>query len=381
MARSRRLRPLTDFRLRVARAPCCLRDFTQMLSLEQLTAAVRSGEALDTADADRAARLLADAGDGGSAKRDFLEALAERGETAEEVAAFAAVFREMAVDPGLGDWAERAIDVCGTGGDNSGTFNISTAVGFLVAACGVPVFKHGNRSVTSGCGSADLLEWFGVRLDAPPEAARESMEALRFCFFFAPGYHPAFKHIMPVRKALAAEGKRSVFNLLGPLINPGRPAFQLLGVYAEHWVAPVAGALDRLGLSGGWVVHGRPAEGAGLDELSCAGDNLVAGFGRQRSAPVVFRSTDAGLAPCEPAELAGGTAEANAALLEGLFRRTPDVPKGLRDSVLLNAGTALWLAGAAGDVTDGVARARECVESGAAAEWLDTLRRFHQAAH
>ena len=349
-----------------------------MLSLEQLTQSVRDGGVLDGDSASGAARLLADGRREETAKRDFLAALAERGETAEEVAAFAAVFRELAVDPGLGEWAERAIDVCGTGGDNSGTFNISTAVGFLVAACGVPVFKHGNRSITSGCGSADIMERFGVPLDATPETARASLETLGFCFFFAPAYHPAFKSIMPVRKALAAEGKRSVFNLLGPLINPGRPAFQLLGVYAEHWVGPVAEALHRLGLSGGWVVHGRPAEGVGLDELSCAGDNVVAGFGARRSPPASFRAVDAGLAPCEPAELAGGTAEANVAMLEGLFREAEDVPKGLRDSVLLNAGAALWLAGAAGDVTDGVARARECLSSGAASEWLDKLRGFHE---
>ena len=173
---------------------------------------------------------------------DFLLALAEKGETPAEVAAFAAGISSLAVDPGVSDWADRAIDVCGTGGDGSGTFNISTAVSFIVAAAGVPVFKHGNRSITSKCGSADLLEALGIRLDATAEQVRASLEAVSFCFFFAPAYHPAFKEIMPVRKALATEGKRTIFNLLGPLINPGKPAHQLLGVFFGR-----LGGADRFG--------------------------------------------------------------------------------------------------------------------------------------
>ena len=312
-------------------------------------------------------------------KRDFLLALAVKGETATEVAAFARVFRDQAVDPDVGEWASRAIDVCGTGGDGSGTFNISTAVSFIVAAAGVPVFKHGNRSITSKCGSADLMEAIGIKIDASYESMRDSLQELNFCFFYAPSYHPAFKEIMPVRKALAEAGQRTIFNLLGPLINPGRPAHQLLGVFSKKWVQPLADALGKLGLSAGLVVHGQSPSNDALDELSCAGTNHVAGVGRLVSVSKLLNAEDAGLPRCEFSDLRGGDVTANLATLHALLSGSENtVPSGLRNTVLLNAGVALWISGVASDIISGVALANETLQSGAVEKWLQRARLFYQ---
>ncbi|MFP4260184.1 MAG: anthranilate phosphoribosyltransferase [Opitutales bacterium] len=350
-----------------------------MQAIEQLTEAISAGRDLSAEEAAQAACLLASGDVGAPAKKAFLLALASKGETSAEVAAFARTFRDYALDPGVEAWAGRAIDVCGTGGDGSGTFNISTAVSFVVAASGVPVFKHGNRSITSKCGSADLLEALGIRLDAPVEQIRASLEQLNFCFFFAPCFHPAFKEVMPVRKELAAAGQRSVFNLLGPLINPGRPAYQLLGVYAADWVDRLAAALGELHLEGGLVVHGLPGSGAGLDELSCAGTNRIRGFGAMSGQAGPLSAEDVGLPACGLGDLKGGATEANLAIMEGLLSGRPDaVPPGLRDSVLLNAGAALWITGRAGDLKRGVAQAEACLASGQVGDWLDRVRSFYQ---
>jgi anthranilate phosphoribosyltransferase len=284
----------------------------------------------------------------------------------------------VAVDPGVEAWADRAIDVCGTGGDGSSTFNISTAVSFIVAAAGVPVFKHGNRSITSKCGSADLLEGLGIRLDLPHEQIRQSLDELNFCFFFAPAFHPAFKEIMPVRKAMAAEGKRSIFNLLGPLINPGRPAHQLLGVFAPHWVELLAEALDTLELSAGLVVHGFPEEGRALDELSCAGTNKIAGFGKLSGQSGALSAIDAGLPSCDFSELAGGDLDENLAILDALLSgEGATVPTGLRNSILLNAGAALWVSGKGSDLKEGIQIADTLLQDGSVARWLARAREFN----
>ncbi|NCG08912.1 MAG: anthranilate phosphoribosyltransferase [Verrucomicrobia bacterium] len=352
-----------------------------MATLEELKQRITDGEDLDREAATQAAQALADEGVEDSAKAAFLVALAEKGETATEVAAFAATFRKLAVDPEVGEWAATAMDVCGTGGDNSGTFNISTTVSFVVAAAGVPIFKHGNRSITSKCGSADLLEALGIKLDAPLPVLRDSLRELNFCFFFAPAFHPAFKAIMPVRKDLAGQGVRTIFNLLGPLINPGQPAHQLLGVFSGAWVESLAEALEALHLKAGLVVNGAPEAGRMLDELSCAGSNAVAGLGRLGAVRGALHAADGGLAECEFADLRGGDVTVNLELLDGLVGRAgaKAVPDGLRDTVLLNAGAALWVAGYADDLKDGVAQARALLESGAVREWLDKARAFYAA--
>ncbi|MDP4611012.1 MAG: anthranilate phosphoribosyltransferase [Opitutales bacterium] len=349
-----------------------------MHSLDSLTLRLGQGQDLPAADITLAAQALVEASVDPELKKQFLLALAQKGESSAEVAGFAAAFRNYAINPGVEAWADRAIDVCGTGGDGSGTFNISTAVSFLVAAAGVPVFKHGNRSITSKCGSADLMEALGIRLDAPHEMLRESLEQLNFCFFFAPAFHPAFKEIMPVRKALAAEGKRTIFNLLGPLINPGRPAYQLLGVFSKDWVQPLADALGALELKAGMVAHGTPREGAALDELSCAGTNYVAGFGALANIENAVTASTANLPSCDFDELAGGDVAANLQTMEALLSGASDaVPAGLRNSVLLNAGAALWIAEQTNDMASGVKQAEQILSSGQVARWLDQVRAFY----
>jgi len=349
-----------------------------MRQIEELTRDLERGESLSSELAGQAAEWLASPGVDASSKEAFLIALSEKGETATEVAAFAATFRRLAVNPGVEAWASRAIDVCGTGGDGASTFNISTAVSFLVAAAGVPVFKHGNRSITSKCGSADLIEALGIDLNASHERLRESLEALNFCFFFAPAFHPAFKEIMPVRKALAASGRRSIFHLLGPLINPGCPAYQLMGVYSERWVAPIAEALHAIGLEAGLVAHCVPGPGLALDELSCAGQNLCAGFGRLRDFQSALEPEFLDLEPCSLDALKGGDVQDNIQILHALFDGgSGSVSKGLEDSILLNAGVALWVAGQAENAQAGVGRARDVLDSGAAKEWLSRVQAFY----
>jgi len=263
--------------------------------LLEYTSRLRENEDLDTAAVSDAARALIAEEVDPAAKREFLLALAAKGETAEEVAAFATVFRSVSKEANFGQLSAEGIDVCGTGGDGTGMFNVSTVVSMVLAAAGTPVFKHGNRSITSKCGSADLLEELGFDLEASPELQKESMEKLRFVFLFAPAYHPAFKAIMPIRKALGAEGKRTIFNILGPLINPARPAMQLLGVYHPRWVEPLAEALAKLGLRRGLVVSSKITEEQFADELSCAGDNQVAAFGDLKTDSDLWKPEDFGL--------------------------------------------------------------------------------------
>ena len=349
-----------------------------MQEIEQLTSTILDGKDLRSGQAMVAASLMASPQVDLAAKQAFLIALSDKGETAIEVAAFAATFRKLALDPNVEAWASQAIDVCGTGGDGSSTFNISTAVSFIIAAAGVPVFKHGNRSITSNCGSADLIEGLGIRLEAPHEVLRESLKELNFCFFFAPAFHPAFKEIMPVRKALAEQKRRSIFNLLGPLINPGRPAYQLMGVFAQAWVEPIASALDEIGLKAGLVAHCTPTEGLNLDELSCAGQNHVAGFGSFRGRLVDLRVEELGLKTCGLDSLRGGGVEENIRTLNLIFNaQCEEVPEGLINSVLLNAGAAFWIAGRSENLRSGVELTREILESGRAGQWLKKAQSFY----
>ncbi len=310
-------------------------------------------------------------------KRLFLIALSRKGETAQEVAGLAMTFRQLARDPGLQDWAPRAIDIVGTGGDGYGSFNISTVSAITVAAAGVPVIKHGNRAVTSKSGAADFLAMLGVPQNPPLELLRASMEQLNFCFLFAPSFHPAFKEIMPVRKALAEEGQRTVFNILGPLINPARPAYELLGVFSARWVRPLANALHTLKMKRGFAVHAEFEGNGGVDELSCAGRNRVVGFGDFSGLDTVWQPKDLGLANCEPEHIKGGTAAENLATLKAILKG--EGQRGLVDTIILNAGCALWTAGAADDIKHGIALARESLLKGKLAAWLEKAQEFYGA--
>ena len=348
-----------------------------MSVLLELQTQLEAGNDLAPAQVEAAVAALVVAHVPAEQKQAFLTALATKGERPAEVAAFANEFRRLARDPGVARWAAEAIDVCGTGGDHAGSFNVSTAVTFVLAAAGVKVFKHGNRSITSKCGSADLLAALGVPTDAPLDRLQRSLEELNFCFFFAPAFHPAFKEIAPVRKALAAKGRRSVFNILGPLINPGRPAFQLLGVFAENWVAPLAGALHDLGLTAALAVHGRKPDGTGIDEWTTGTDNAYAGAGRLRAPLRRLDLSTTGLSAGRLDDLQGGDVQENLAILEALLDGR--APMMIADTVALNAGTALWIAGRAKDIAAGVAQAQELLRTGTVKRHVAKTRQFWRA--
>jgi anthranilate phosphoribosyltransferase len=348
-----------------------------MTDLASLATQLAAREDLGAGQVAAAATALASPEVSDDAKSAFLTALSDKGESVAEVAAFAQAFRGLAVNPGVEAWAPTAIDIVGTGGDHAGGFNISSLVVLTLASAGVTVMKHGNRGITSQCGSADLLAALGVDLQASPEKLRRALDELGFVFFFAPAYHPAFKHIAPVRKALAAQGRRTVFNILGPLINPGRPAHVLLGVFSEPWVPKLAGALDALGASAGLAAHGIIGPGRGIDELTTATVNRVRGFGRLSTLDAQWRPQDFGL-PLSPFDdLRGGDLAANLAIVENLLAGR--APAGLVDTIVLNAAVALWITGRTAEVRDGLDLARERLLGGAVREKIAATREFYRS--
>jgi anthranilate phosphoribosyltransferase len=348
-----------------------------MSHLREYTARLRAGQDLLPVEVEATAAVLAAAEETEDEKAAFLTALALKGETAGEVAAFAQAFRARAIDPGVERWAAGAIDIVGTGGDHAGGFNISSLVVLVLASAGVTVMKHGNRGITSRCGSADLLGALGVNIEAPPEQLRRALDELGFVFFFAPKYHPAFKHIGPVRKALAARGQRTIFNILGPLINPGRPAHVVLGVFAESWVEKLAAALDALGAQAGLAAHGIIAPGRGIDELTTATVNRVRGFGRLRTLSGEWRAEDFGFAPAKFDDLMGGDLAANLLIVEALLAGR--APAGLVDTIVFNAAVALWITGKTAEVREGAAVARELLLGGAVRKKIDATREFYRS--
>ncbi len=339
--------------------------------METLIATLAEGVSLTDAQSEDAARQLASSEASAELKKNFLLELSKKGESASEVASFARVFREMARDPGLQDYAGEAIDIVGTGGDQSGSFNISTTVSFILAAAGIPVIKHGNRAITSKSGAADFLGALGVSVEADDQKLRDSLQALNYCFLFAPAFHPAFKEIMLVRRELAEEGERTIFNLLGPLINPARPAHILMGVYSQKWVYTVARSLDSLGVKRGLVVYGHMPDGGGMDELTCVCENRVAGVGQLSDVDAMWRPEVSGFDRCQKSDLAGGSAKENLEILYGLLDGKGK--KGLIDTILYNAGTALWIYGK----NEGFALAKDVLLGGALKDWLQKTRDFY----
>ena len=296
----------------------------------------------------------------------FLIALAQRGETSEEIVGAALALRAAAV-PFEHDHPY-AIDTCGTGGDGLGSFNFSTAAALVAAAAGATVIKHGNRSVSSNCGSADLLEALGIELELDPDQARAVLDQVGITFLFAPRYHPTMRFAAPVRQAL---GVRTLFNFLGPLCNPGRVRRQLLGVSDGARVGDFALALEGLGCERGYVVHGA----GGADELTLEGPNQALPVG---AAPVLPLDAEAlGLAPCPVADLRGGGVERNVEILSAILAGEQGP---LRDGVLINAAGALLVAERAEDGPGALALAREALDSGAAARRLKDWVRLSRAA-
>lgn len=290
----------------------------------------------------------------------FLMALRVKGETVDEITGAAQTMRARS---GKVNAPENALDTCGTGGDSAGTLNISTAVAFVVAGCGIPVAKHGNRAISSKSGSADVLIELGVNVDASQEAMEEALREANICFMMAPKFHQAMKHVAEVRAELKI---RTIFNLLGPLCNPASTRYHLLGVFSEQWVEPMAQVLKTLGAKRAWVVHGSD----GMDELTTTGVSQVAELKDGEIRCFEVHPTDVGLNVVEPIALMGSSALYNAkelrALLEGEIGA-------YRDVVLLNAAASLVVADRAPDLASGIAIAAEAIDNGKALACLKKL--------
>jgi anthranilate phosphoribosyltransferase len=348
-----------------------------MGDLPSLTASLALGRELAPAEVRLAAAALGGEGPADDVKAAFLSALSRKGETAAEVAGFAQVYRGLALDPGTGEWAARSVDIVGTGGDHAGGFNVSSLVTLVVACAGVPVMKHGNRGITSKCGSADLFAALGYAIDAPAEKLRAGLTALGYVFFFAPAWHPAFKRIGPVRKLLAARGERSVFNILGPLVNPGRPAHVLLGAASPALVDKLADALDLLGVGAGLAVHGVIGPGRGIDELTTATTNLVRGVGRLRPLRAEWSPAEFGFTAAPFSDIAGGDVAANLAIAEALA--AGGGPAGLADTIAFNSAAALWITGARPDLRSAIGETRDLLLGGAVRRKMSATRDFFAA--
>jgi len=347
-------------------------------------------------------------------KADFLTHLARKGETVEEIAAFARALRAKSILPTL-DAETRAreiLDVVGTGGDRLGTFNISTTAAIICAAAGVSVAKHGNRASTSRCGSADVLEALGVPIALPPQQAAQSLREFGFAFFFAPNYHPAFKNVALARQLCAERGQRTVFNYLGPLLNPARPSAMLVGVPRLDLCEPMARVLQSLGVRRAMVVAGNVQgpkskvqspkaqdqspksevrspkskaqspesvdessdETRVLDELSTLGENSIAEFYQDHGFSASTLALDHfPLLPATLADLAGGDCQTNAAIVRALLGGKERGPK--RDAILLNTAAALMVAGRARTIAAGWELASSVIDSGAALRKLNDLIR------
>lgn len=290
----------------------------------------------------------------------FLMALRVRGETVDEITGAVETMREkMLRVPAPAD----AIDIVGTGGDGSGSYNVSTASAFVVAACGVPVAKHGNRALSSKSGAADVLQALGVKIDIQPDRIADCVRRAGVGFMFAPAHHSAMKHVGPARVEL---GTRTMFNLLGPLSNPAGVRRQMTGVFARSWVEPIARVLGNLGAERAWVVHGSD----GLDEITVTGPTTVAEWRDGRVVTFEVTPEEVGLPRARPEDLKGADGASNAEALRGVLEGRPSA---YRDIVLMNAGAALVVAGKAEGLPDGVARAAEAIDGGGARARLAAL--------
>ncbi|MEM7446351.1 MAG: anthranilate phosphoribosyltransferase [Pseudomonadota bacterium] len=290
----------------------------------------------------------------------LLMALRLRGETVDEITGAARIMREKAVRIEAPDGA---VDCCGTGGDQSGSYNISTAVSFVLAGGGVPVAKHGNRAQSSKTGAADVLSALGVDIDADMKLLRKSLWEANVCFLFAQRHHGAMRHVGPTRVEM---GTRTIFNLLGPLSNPAGAKRQLMGVFAPEWVEVQARVLGNLGAEKAWVVHGSD----GMDEITTTGSTMVASLSDGTIETFEISPTDVGLPIADPADLKGGDSETNATALRSVLAAEPSA---YRDIVLLNAGAAFVVADKAADLADGVDLAKQIIDEGAAAKALADL--------
>jgi anthranilate phosphoribosyltransferase len=344
--------------------------------LEQLIQLLNAAQTLDEPQVRHSVELLINEKIADEQKVKFLTALAKKGETIDEIAAFARALGDTAIKPPLDSEtrAREILDVVGTGGDRLGTFNISTSAAVICAAAGVTVAKHGNRAVTSQTGSADVLEALGVKINLSPEDAAHSLRKHGFAFFFAPNYYPAFKHIAPARKLCAERGQGTIFNLLGPLLNPARPSAMLVGVPRPELCETLARVLQSLGVRRAMVVCGKVSGVGFLDELSTLGENVIAEFYQKHG--FIVSTTLPEQFPLQPAMLAdllGGGKIENAEIVRRILRGEERGPK--RDAVLLNTAAALFVAGKVKSLAEGWELAGGTIDSGRANEKLAELAR------
>jgi len=331
--------------------------------LKPILAKVANGEKLNEEQAEQAFDVLMSGQATPSQMGAFLMALRLRGETVDEITGAARVMRSKAtgiVAP------PNAVDTCGTGGDGSGTFNISTGAAIVAAACGAIVAKHGNRAASSKSGSADVLLALGVNLDADMALLEKALKEINLCFMMATRHHSAVRHVMPTRVEM---GTRTIFNLLGPLANPAKTKRQVMGVFAREWVEPIANVLNRLGSEHAWVVYGH----SGLDEISTTGPTFVAEVKNGKVTTFEINPEDYGLEIVTLDALKGGDAQTNAQAILDLLAGKKSA---YRDIVLLNAAAALVVTDIATDLADGIAKARVAIDSGKAAETLQALVRI-----
>jgi len=323
-----------------------------------------NGESLTEPEAHALMHKLADGELPAALAGAFLAGLRAKGETADEIRGFATAMRELAVHPSIPDGAP-TVDTVGTGGDGSGSLNLSTGTGLLAAACGSRVVKHGNRSVSSRSGSADMLESLGMPLPLHEAEAVDCLEATGFTFLFAPAYHPAMKAVVPIRGALSV---RTVFNILGPLTNPAAPPFQLIGAYSKAAAKLMADTLSGMPLERAFVVHGEP----GWDEATPAGDFWLYDVTPGSVTEHKRSPEDYGLERCQPGDLEGGDADYNARELVRVFTR--DDKGAHRDALLMGASLMLEVQGLAKNAKDGVAQAAAAIDDGRAEAFLTSLR-------
>jgi len=333
---------------------------TEVRSLKPLIGRVASGERLSVDDATEAFEIVMSGEATPSQIGAFLMGLRMRGETVDEITGAATVMRTKALPI---EAPTGAIDVVGTGGDQSGTYNVSTASALVVAGCGVPVAKHGNRAMSSKCGSADVLAALGVNIECDTALVQKSLNEAGICFMLAPRHHAAMRHVGPTRVEM---GTRTIFNLLGPLSNPARVKRELLGVFGREWVEPLVHVLRQLGTEKAWVVHGSD----GLDEITLTGTTYVAELNGGEISTFEVTPEDAGLSRAESSALKGADAESNANALRSLLDGQPGA---FRDIVLLNASAALIVSGKASDLTEGAGLAAESIDGGQAKTALSAM--------
>ena len=344
--------------------------------MRELVTHLSKGKHLTPKQIIEAAAFLVDPKPTAETKATFLKALSTKGETPDEIAGFVTEFLKLAVEPGIDPAKLKGpmLDVVGTGGDKLNLFNISTTAVFILAGGGVCMVKHGNRGITSKSGGADVLEALGVKIDLPPEHLSRCVHEVGVGFVFAPLYHPSFAAVKDARALLAKEGLRSIFNVLGPLLNPARPDYQLVGVFDRTLTDGFGEILLKLGRKAAWVVHGNAGHGKGMDELSTLGKNEVVQVKDGAITRLTLDPAELGYDRPHLEELAGGDATVNADILEGILAGRIKGPK--RDIAVFNAAAGFVITGKAPDIGEGRRLAEDVLDRGAAHARLRALQDF-----